>query len=103
MLNIDDEIMEAEREQKAEEVRKKIAELPTKRDDNVIKMSLTDYLEMYDNAVNYCKLLNVLKDATKRTRYDDFRIRESKLFDGLKAIDGLAYTAISETIENEDD
>lgn len=103
MLNIDEEIMEAEREQKAEEVRKKIAELPTKRDDNIIKLSLTDYLEMYDNAVNYCKFLNVLKDNTVRTRYDTFRIDERKLFDGLKAIDGLTYTAITEAIENEED
>lgn len=103
MLNIDDEIMEAEREQKAEEVRKKIAELPTMRDDNVIKLSLTEYLEMYNNAVNYCKLLNVLKDVTRLTRYDTFRIDEEKLFNGLKAIDGLTYTAITETIESEVD
>jgi hypothetical protein len=103
MLNIDDEIMEAEREQKAEEVRKKIAELPAKHDDNVIKLSLTEYLEMYDNAVNYCKLLNVLKDVTERTKYDTFRIDERKLFDGLKAIDRLTYTAITEAIENEED
>jgi hypothetical protein len=103
MLNIDDESMEAEREQKAEEVRKKIAELPARHDDNIIKLSLTEYLEMYDNAVNYCKLLNVLKDATKRTKWDSFRIDESKLFDGLKAIDGLTYTAITEAIENEED
>jgi hypothetical protein len=103
MLNIDDEIMEAEREQKAEEVRKKIAELPARHDDNVIKLSLTEYLEMYDNAVNYCKLLNVLKDVTERTKYDTFRIDERKLFDGLKAIDGLTYTAITEAIENEED
>lgn len=103
MLNIDDEIMEAEREQKAEEVRKKIAELQTTRDDNVIKLSLTEYLEMYINAVNYCKLLNVLKDVTKRTKYDTFRIYEGKLFDGLKAIDGIAYTAVTEAIENEVD
>lgn len=103
MLNIDDEIMEAEREQKAEEVRKKIAELPTMRDDNVIKLSLTEYLEMYNNAVNYCKLLNVLKDVTKLTRHDTFRIDEEKLFDGLKVIDGLAYTAVTEALENEVD
>jgi hypothetical protein len=103
MLNIDDEIMEAEKEQKAEEVRKKIAELPARHDDNVIKLSLTEYLEMYDNAVNYCKLLNVLKDVTERTKYDTFRIDERKLFDGLKAIDGLTYTAITEAIENEED
>lgn len=103
MLNIDDEIMEAEREQKAEEVRKKIAELPARRDDNIIKLSLTEYLEMYDNAVNYCKLLNVLKDVTERTKYDTFRIDERKLLDGLKVIDGLTYTAITEAIENEED
>ena len=103
MLNIDDEIMEAEREQKAEEVRKKITELPTMRDDNVIKLSLTEYLEMYINSVNYYKLLNVLKDVTKLTRYDTFRIDEGKLFDGLKAIDGLAYTAVTESVENEVD
>lgn len=103
MLNIDDEIMEAEREQKAEEVRKKIAGLPTTRDDNVIKLSLTEYLEMYINAVNYCKLLNVIKDVTKLTRYDTFRIDEGKLFDGLKVIDGLAYTAVTEAVENEVD
>lgn len=103
MLNIDDEIMEAEREQKAEEVRKKIAELPTTRDDNVIKLSLTEYLELYNNAVNYCKLLYVLEDVTKLTRYDTFRIDEAKLFDGLRSIDRLAYTDVTEAVEKEVD
>jgi hypothetical protein len=45
----------------------------------------------------------VLKDATKRTKWDSFSIDERKLFDGLKAIDGLTYTAITEAIENEED
>ena len=99
-MNIDEEILEAEREQSAEEVRRKMASLP--KAENLVKIPLEEYLEMYINAVNYVRLVNILKDNIRPTKYgydDD----EEKILDGLKAIDPLTYTALIEEITKEEE
>lgn len=100
-MNIDEEIIEAEREQKAEEVRRKMAGL--QKADNIVKVPLEEYLEMYLNSVNYARIMNILKDNIRPTKYG-YDTDEDKILDGLKAIDPLTYMALIEEIDkNEED
>lgn len=99
-MNIDEEIIEAEREQSAEEVRRKIAGLP--KVENVVKIPLNDYLGMYTNAFNYSRIINVIMGNTRATRYG-YDMDEEKIIDGIKAIDPLTYTALIEEINKSEE
>lgn len=100
-MNIDEEIIEAEREQNAEEVRRKIAGLP--KAENIVKIPLNEYLEMYTSAFNYARIINVIMGNTRATRYG-YDMDEEKIIDGIKAIDPLTYTALIDEInQNEEE